>query len=233
MLFRSPVEARTPALPGTVFKGRVTAILPEVDLATRTIKARIELANPGSQLKPGMFATVNFAQRNPTKVLLVPTEAVIQTGKRNVIIVEQEPGKFVPVDVDVGIEVNGKSEIRNGLEAGQKVVVSGQFLIDSEASLKTTTQRMEDAPIAAAEGSGQTHRGQGKVEKIGDREITLSHGPIASLQWGAMTMGFRVKDPSLLSGLKPGQSIEFEFTQVGNDYVVSRITPQPFAVRGK
>ena len=228
----NPVEARTPALPGMVFKGRVSTLLPEVNPATRTIKARIELANPGSQLKPGMFATVNFTQRKSTKVLLVPTEAVIQTGKRSVVIVEQGAGKFVPVDVDVGIEVEGKSEIRKGLDAGQKVVVSGQFLIDSEASLKASTQRMEDAPATADEGSGQIHRGKGKVETIDHGEITLSHGPIASLQWGAMTMGFRVKDASLLSGLKPGQMIEFELTQVGNDYVVSRITPQPAAVRG-
>jgi Cu(I)/Ag(I) efflux system membrane fusion protein len=151
------VEARTPALPGAVFKGRISAILPEVNPATRTIKARIELANPGSQLKPGMFVTVNFEQRSPTKVLLVPTEAVIQTGRRSVVIVEQGAGKFVPVDVEVGMEANGKSEIRKGLEAGQKVVVSGQFLIDSEASLKTATQRMEDAPATAGETSSQTH----------------------------------------------------------------------------
>ena len=143
------VEARTPALPGVVFKGKVSALLPEVNPATRTIKARIELANPGRQLKPGMFVTVNFSQRRPVKMLLVPTEAVIQTGKRSVVIIEQGAGQFVPVDVEVGIEANGQSEIRKGLEAGQKVVVSGQFLIDSEASLKATTQRMEGAPKAA------------------------------------------------------------------------------------
>jgi len=147
------VEARTPALPGMVFKGTVSVLLPEVNPATRTIKARIELANSGGQLKPGMFATVNFAQRKPTKMLLVPTEAVIQTGKRSVVIVERTPGQFAPVDVEVGMEADGKSEIRKGLDAGQKVVVSGQFLIDSEASLKTTTQRMENAPAAA----GETH----------------------------------------------------------------------------
>ena len=142
------VEARTSALPGTVFKGKVSTLLPEVNTATRTIKARIELSNPGSKLKPGMFATVQFAQRSPLKVLLVPAEAVIQTGKRSIVIVEQAPGQFGPVDVDVGMEANGKSEIRKGLQAGQKVVVSGQFLIDSEASLKAGTLRMDDAPPA-------------------------------------------------------------------------------------
>lgn len=140
------VQARAAALPGSVFSGRVSAILPEVDPATRTIKARIELANPRRQLTPGMFVTVRFAQRNPQKMLLVPTEAVIQTGERSVVIVEQDAGQFTPVDVEVGIEAGGKSEIRKGLEAGQRVVVSGQFLIDSEASLKASTRRMEEAP---------------------------------------------------------------------------------------
>ena len=230
----NPVEARTPALPGTVFKGRVSAILPEVNLATRTIKARIELANPGNQLKPGMFATVSFAQRRPAKVLLVPTEAVIQTGKRSVVIVEQEPGKFAPVDVEVGIEVGGKSEIRKGLEPGQKVVVSGQFLIDSEASLKGSTMRMEESPAtAAAEASGTTHSGQGKVEQIGDREITISHGPIASLQWGAMTMGFRIPATGLQKNIAVGDTVAFEFQQAkGGQFELTSIAPVASAPAG-
>ena len=221
------VEARTPALPGTVFKGRVSALLPEVNPATRTIKARIELTNPRSQLKPGMFATVNFAQRNPTKVLLVPTEAIIQTGKRSVVVVEQAPGQFTPIDVDIGMEVNGQTEIRKGLEAGQKVVVSGQFLIDSEASLKASTLRMEDTTAtAAAEGSGPTHSGQGKVEKIGDREITISHGPIASLQWEAMTMGFRIPAEGLPKNIAVGDTVAFEFHKAKDgQFALTFITP--------
>jgi Cu(I)/Ag(I) efflux system membrane fusion protein len=138
----NPVEARTPAVSGAVFKGKVSAILPEVNPATRTIKARIELANPGGQLVPGMFATVSFAPAAPKDVLLVPSEAVIQTGKRSVVVVAQGDGKFAPVDVEVGLDSNGQTEIRKGLQAGQKVVVSGQFLVDSEANLKAATSRM-------------------------------------------------------------------------------------------
>jgi Cu(I)/Ag(I) efflux system membrane fusion protein len=138
------VEARASALPGAVFKGRVSAILPEVNPATRTLKARIELANPGGQLVPGMFATVSFAPAARKDVLLVPSEAVIQTGKRSVVVVAQGDGKFAPVDVEVGVDSNGQTEIRKGLQAGQKVVVSGQFLVDSEANLKASTTRMGD-----------------------------------------------------------------------------------------
>ena len=138
------VEARAPALPGIVFKGRVSTLLPEVNAATRTLKARVELANPGNRLVPGMFATINFTPATRREALLVPAEAVIQTGKRSVVIVAQDDGKFSPVDVETGIEADGRTEIVKGLEAGQKVVVSGQFLIDSEASLRATATRMSD-----------------------------------------------------------------------------------------
>ena len=143
----NPVEARTPALSGAVFKGKVSAILPEVNPATRTIKARVELANPGGQLVPGMFATMSFAPREKKEVLLVPSEAVISTGKRSVVVVAQGDGRFAPVDVQVGLDSNGQTEIRSGLQAGQKVVVSGQFLVDSEASLKASTTRMSAMPV--------------------------------------------------------------------------------------
>jgi len=143
------VEVRAPGLPGSVLKGRVNAILPEVSATTRTLKVRVELANPGNQLAPGMFATINFAPARLGKagneMLLVPSEAVIQTGTRSVVMVAQSEGKFLPVDVETGLESNGQTEIRKGLEAGQKVVISGQFLIDSEASLRGIATRMSGA----------------------------------------------------------------------------------------
>jgi Cu(I)/Ag(I) efflux system membrane fusion protein len=158
------VEARAPALPGTVFKGKVSAILPEVNIATRTIKARVELANPGGRLVPGMFASINFAPPARAEVLLVPSEAVIRTGKRNVVIVAQGEGKFASADVEIGLDNNGQTEIRKGLEAGQKVVVSGQFLVDSEASLRGTAMRMGEPAI------GDASKGNAAKGAIGDPE---------------------------------------------------------------
>ncbi|HET9764948.1 MAG TPA: efflux RND transporter periplasmic adaptor subunit, partial [Casimicrobiaceae bacterium] len=137
-----PVTARVDALPGTLFKGKISAILPEVNPATRTIKARVELANPGGQLVPGMFAKIDFAPAARRDVLLVPTEAVIQTGKRSVVLVAQGEGRFAPVEIEVGLDSNGRTEVRRGLEVGQKVVVSGQFLIDSEANLRASIDRL-------------------------------------------------------------------------------------------
>lgn len=210
----SPVEARTPALPGAVFKGKVNAILPEVNPATRTIKARIELANPGGQLVPGMFATVSFAPASRKEVLLVPSEAVIQTGRRSLVVVAHGDGRFAPADVEVGLDSNGQTEIRKGLQAGQKVVVSGQFLVDSEANLKAATTRMGEIPTPeAGDSTGRTHRGEGKVETIANGEITISHGPIPTLQWGAMTMGFKLPATGLPKGVAVGDTVAFEIRQ--------------------
>ena len=137
------VKARVPALPGTVFQGRVDAILPHVDPATRTLTARVQLANPQAQLFPGMFVTARFANGGPRDVLLVPSDAVIETGTRRVVILAEGEGRFRPVNVEIGAEGDGQTEIRSGLMAGQTVVVSGQFLLDSEASLKGSAERLQ------------------------------------------------------------------------------------------
>ena len=221
------VEGRTPALPGTVFKGKVGAILPEVNPTTRTLKARIELVNPSGQLVPGMFVTVNMSPAARQDLLLIPSEAVIQTGKRSVVFVADGDGKFQPVEVETGVEANGQTEIRKGLEAGQKVVVSGQFLVDSEASLKGTVARMTDTPQAGnAKTAVPTHRGTGRVEKIDPDEITLSHGPIPSLQWGPMTMGFKPPAGGLPRKVAVGDMVVFDIRQTQDGmYQITTITP--------
>lgn len=225
------VEARTPSLPATVFKGRVNAILPEVNPATRTLKARVELANPSGQLVPGMFATINFTSAARKDVLLVPTEAVIQTGTRSVVMVAQGDGKFIPVDVVIGTETNGQTEIHKGLEAGQIVVVSGQFLIDSEASLKGSTTRMSDMPAPdSSKAAGPTHRGAGKVEKIDKDDITISHGPIPTLQWGPMTMGFKLPAGGLPKNVAVGDSVVFEIRPLKDGmFEIASIAPSAAA----
>jgi len=138
------VEVRTPASPETVFKGRVGALLPEVNAQTRTIKARIEVANPTGRLVPGLFASVDFVPTTAVEMVVVPSEAVIVTGKRAVVFVAEGDGKFRAVEVEPGVEAKGMTEIRKGVDAGQKVVVSGQFLVDSDASLKGATTRLSE-----------------------------------------------------------------------------------------
>ena len=142
-------EVRTNALPGRVFRARVSAVLSNIALETRTRTVRLELANPRGELVPGMFTTVKFATDRGAPSLLVPTESIIATGARTVVIVAGENGMFSPVEVELGREGNGQTEILNGLKVGQRVVVSGQFLIDSEASLTGSLGRLGAAPAMA------------------------------------------------------------------------------------
>lgn len=221
------VQARSPAAPGTVFDGKVQAILPEVNPATRTLKARLELANPGTRLVPGMFVTMQFMDMRAEKALLVPTEAVIQTGKRTVVMLAEENGRFRPVDVEAGIESGGQTEIKRGLQAGQRVVVSSQFLIDSEASLKGVEARLNDLPKPVAANTAPRHEGEAKIDAIGKDSLTLSHGPIPSLKWGAMTMDFKSPPPQALPrNLEAGDRVSFEF-YMGADGLpqLTRVSP--------
>jgi Cu(I)/Ag(I) efflux system membrane fusion protein len=157
------VEARAAAYPDRVFKGTVSAILPELNATTRTVRARIVLSNPGAVLKPGMFATVTFGGEGGRPSVLVPAEAVIRTGRRDVVIVETAAGRYAPVEVEIGRESGDVAEVRKGLEAGQRVVASGQFLVDSEASLKGVLARLaggEAVSKSASKGAGPSATGQ-------------------------------------------------------------------------
>jgi membrane fusion protein, copper/silver efflux system len=135
-------EARLKSLPGEVFKGTVDYLYPQLDMGTRTLKARLVFDNPEGALRPGMFADVTLFGGPQSDVVLVPSEAVIRTGTRTVVMVAEGAGRFRPVSVEAGPERNDETVILSGLEAGQQVVVSGQFLIDSEASLLGAYQRI-------------------------------------------------------------------------------------------
>jgi membrane fusion protein, copper/silver efflux system len=206
----APVVAETPMAPGERFEGRVQQLLPSVDAATRTIKARVELSNKRAFLVPGMFVTMRFTDPRQQKAVLVPTEALIYTGRRTVVILAEAGGNFRPVEVEPGVETGGQTEIKRGLHAGQRVVVSSQFLIDSEASLKGVEARLNSQPSAPAQ---PLHQGTGKIEAIDKETLTLSHGPIPSLKWGPMTMDFKLPTaPARLPAkLKAGDQVGFEF----------------------
>lgn len=152
------VEAHANAWPGMTFKGRVIALLPDVDLQTRTLTVRIAIDNPEFKLAPGMFASLNLTGSESTSQLVVPSEAVIVTGERSVVILARDDGAFDVAEVKVGSEQEGISTILSGLEEGQRVVLSGQFLIDSEASLKSTVNRFTGAP--ASEMPGMDMKGE-------------------------------------------------------------------------
>ena len=223
----APVDARAAAYPERAFKGTVGALLPEMNAQTRTIRARIVLANPGGVLKPGMFATVSFGGAASGPSVLVPTEAVIQTGKRSVVIIDAGAGKFTPVDVETGRQSGEVVEIRKGLAAGQRIVVSGQFLVDSEANLKGALTRIAANDQGGALVTAQSadphaghampaapatavHKAEGIVRSVGD-EVVIKHGPIPSLGMGAMTMAYKAPKGGVPKNVAPGANVKFEF----------------------
>ena len=218
------VRASSPAVPGATFAGRVQAILPEINPTTRTLKARLEIANSQGRLVPGMFVQMQFMDTRAGKALLIPTEAVIQTGRRTVVMLAEDNGRFRPAEVEIGIETGGQTEVKRGLQAGQRVVVSSQFLIDSEAILKGVEARLNVEARPDAASTAPRHLGQARVESVGRDALTLSHGPIPSLKWGPMTMDFKVPPHGLPRGLAAGDKVSFEF------YMDAQSLPQLSAV---
>jgi len=217
----APIVATVPAYPGQKFNGRISAVLPDVAAASRTVRARVELANPGARLKPGMYVTLAIEPVSTREAVLVPSEAVIPTGRRTVIVVDRGDSKFEPVEVETGREQGGRTEVLKGLDAGARVVVSGQFLIDSEASLKATTTRMGDAP------EGKEYQADAKLEKFGKDTWTITHGPVPELKWGAMTMEFMPMKEGVPPGVKPGQEARLYFTLDKDGMpVVTKIAPK-------
>ncbi|MFL6654616.1 MAG: efflux RND transporter periplasmic adaptor subunit [Sulfurifustis sp.] len=215
------VEARLSAFPGDVFKGRIAAILPQANVETRTLRVRAEFPNPRGRLRPGLFAQMRIVTPAARDAVLVPAEAVIRTGKRALVIIAAEGNRYQPVEIEPGAEADGKIAVLKGLAPGQKVVVSGQFLIDSEASLTAAIGRMQSRGAAAAMSA--LHEGQGKVVALASGQVTIAHGPVPSLNWDAMTMPFELAHSDLAKDLKPGDTVRFGIRREGDRFAVVQI----------
>jgi Cu(I)/Ag(I) efflux system membrane fusion protein len=222
-LIKSGVKAKVTinAYPDKVFAGTVTYVYPTLKAETRTVPVRVELANPGMLLKPGMFAQVEVAVSAKAKVVTVPLSAVIDSGTRQIVLIQQGEGRFAPVEVKLGSRSDDYVEVREGVKEGEQVVVAANFLIDAESNLKAAiggfgeapkaTSTTASSPVAKAAG----HQAQGTIDSIDvkDGTISLSHGPVASLKWPAMTMEFKIANASLLNDLKPGAKVAVEFVE--------------------
>ncbi len=219
-------------LPGKVWKGTVDYIYPRLDAMTRTLKARLRFDNPGEMLKPNMYANVVIYGGDKKSVLVVPREALIHAGSVTRVILSEGKGRYQAREVDAGIESGDSVEIISGLQAGDMVVTSGQFLIDSEASLKASIARMSTPGVRA---SGQKPQGMKSMEKkiVGHgvinklmpamHMINLTHEPIPQIGWPGMTMDFSVKENVALDQFKPGDNIEFELEKVDSAYVINAV----------
>lgn len=235
-----PVQITFPSYPGETRQGRVDYIFPTLDSEARTARVRVALPNGDGRLKIGMFANLTITG-NATGALVVPSEAVISTGKRNVVIVQRN-GAFIPVEVQLGRTVGEKTEVQRGLALNDVVVVSGQFLIDSEASLAGLIERlsrgqpqvlpkpMQMPPPQRRQKQTDLIEGNGVIRSVdtAGASVTLAHGPLPAIGWPAMTMTFPVQDASLLRGRKAGERVVFAFKKPddGKTPVISRIAPE-------
>lgn len=218
-------------LPGREWEGKVEYIYPSLDPKTRTLKVRLRFDNKDESLKPNMFAKVAIYGGAKREVLIIPREALIRSGNDQRVIISLGEGRFQARDVTAGIESGEFIEIIVGVSEGDKVVTSGQFLIDSEASLKASIARMSSKDDAKKEmdpdmNMSEKIMGNGTLNSVmpAHNMINMSHAPIAALDWPAMEMDFTVKNDVSLQGLNKGDKVEFELEKSDSGYVVKSIT---------
>ena len=213
------------AYPDKSFSGIVAYIYPTLKAETRTVPVRIELANPGGLLKPAMYASVELAVGVRDKVVTVPVSAVIDSGTRQIVLLQKGAGRFEPREVKLGARSDEYVEVREGIAAGDAVVVAANFLIDAESNLKAALGGFAAAPDStpnatpnatpAPSGKTVSHQAAGTLEAIDLKGgiVTVTHGPVASLKWPAMTMDFILANPSLVDKVKAGSAVDIEFVE--------------------
>ena len=233
-------QVRINAYPGQSFGGKITYVYPTLKAETRTVPVRVELANPGMLLKPAMFAQVELSVPAKGSVVTVPVSAVIDSGTRQIVLIQKGEGRFEPREVKLGARNDTHVEVLEGVKDGEEVVVAANFLIDAESNLKAVVGGFSSPPPAtpvkagtpsgpgpeAAKGVG--HQAEGSVDSVDAKAgtVSLSHGPVASLKWPAMTMDFKVANATLLQALKPGARVAFEFVErQPGEWVITAVKP--------
>ena len=220
-----PAEIRLSYLPGEIWEGRVEYIYPSLDPKTRTLKVRLRFDNPGEKLKPNMYAHIKIFGGAKENTIVIPLEALIRTGREERVILARGEGRFEARVVTAGIESGQWVEIKEGIEAGDQVVVSGQFLLDSEASMKASVTRMTPMEDSADAGEPDQVSGSGVIESMMPAHgmLTLQHEPIDELGWPAMSMDFRTAGGVKLDQLKTGDSVMFTLKKQDDRYVITAI----------
>ena len=232
------------AFPGRRFEARIAYLYPTVEAATRSTPVRLELANRDGLLRPGMFAHVELATDARAPRVTVPTSAVIDDGARQVVLHALDEGRFKPQPVKLGVRGRDYVEVLEGIAAGDRVVVSANFLIDAESNLRAALSNLGEGDpdaAAAAPGAAASYQADGTLEQV-DRTAgtaSISHGPVPALQWPAMTMEFAMARPDVFAGMAPGSRVRFEFEQrEPGEFFVTRVEPltapppAPAAARG-
>ncbi len=163
-------EMRVRAEPGRVYNGKITFIHPTLNRKSRTVQVRLEFDNADLSLKPGMFANVTLYVDPQPSAVVVPSEAIVRSGSREQLFVVREPGKFEPRVVTLGVSAEGMTQILSGVAAGEQVVISSQFLIDSESKLREATAKMMDV-MAAGSASAEIDMSDMDMSDMDDIDI--------------------------------------------------------------
>ncbi len=233
------VSMRTPDQPGRVWQGEVEYVYPTVDPDNRSVPVRMRFENPERTLRPNAYVNVTIEAAPRRNVIHIPREALIRTSQSDRVILALGEGRYRPARVVPGMESGGRVEIIEGLAPGERVVVSAQFLIDSEANLQGAMMRMtplEDMREPEESAEPDAVQGTGIVESVMvDEGMTrLAHDPIPSIGWPEMVMGFEVADRLDLGQLSPGDRVEFEMVETADGaWMITGIAPVgEDAVRG-
>ncbi|MEQ9772575.1 efflux RND transporter periplasmic adaptor subunit [Pectobacterium jejuense] len=209
----SDISAASSAWPGKTFHGKVSELLPMLDSTTRTLKARVVVDNPQQQLKPGMYLTVQLSHTQAQPRLAIPQEALLVSGSQNRVLLSDGTGHFTPRNVTVGAALGDWVEILDGLKAGDNVVTSGQFLIDSEASLRSALPQFDADTSAnpATPAAPVGYHTQGVIRAINGNQATIEHEAVPALNWSPMTMDFTLPPSGLPQGVGIGSTVRFQF----------------------
>jgi len=222
-------DAVLPSMPGENWHGKVDYIYPDLDARTRTLRVRMRFENPHEVLKPNMFAHVAINVNDERNVLNIPSEALIREGQNQRVILALGEGRYKVRDVVAGIESGDRVEIKSGLEQGDEIVTSSQFLLDSESSFKASMQRMEPIAQNTEQQSAQPEEimAMGTVKKVmaDEHRLNITHDPIEELGWPTMTMDFSAKEGVDLSKVKVGERIHFSLEDNDDNFVITSIQP--------
>lgn len=216
-----PVSMSLEYLPGKTWSGKVDYIYPTLNAKTRTVKVRLRFDNKDRDLKPNMFTQVMIHAEAKEDSLLIPKEAVIRSGSFDRIVLAMGEGRFKSLKVKVGRFDDQFAEILSGVNEGEKVVASAQFLLDSESSKTSDFKRMN----ARSDEEGETPSSPNTVSvdativslMKGHRMMTVSHSAIKEWDWPAMKMNFTVAQSVDLSALMPGMKLRIEIQKMGGD----------------
>lgn len=222
-----PASVSLDAFPGRRFDAKVAYLYPTLNAATRSTPVRLELDNRERLLRPGMFAHVELAAGPAAPRVTVPASAVIDDGHRQVVLIALDEGRYKPQPVKLGARGQDYVEVTEGVQAGERVVVSANFLIDSESQLKAALSNLTEAAADTPKPTAaKAFEAVGTLDGIdlAMNSITVTHEPIPALQWPEMTMDFGIASAEVVAGMAPGTAIRFRFEQrAPGEFVVTKV----------